>query len=125
MEVAEEELDNQQVVRSAEAHVLASEKESFHDSVERTIAASNPIANREYIKECVMDKEKEKVDEKIKELVFIEGIELVDLDNYNVTDRKLQCDSTNSDDDNSSNADSIGVCDGHGLYSQTMDSNDY
>jgi hypothetical protein len=124
MEVAGEELDNQQAARNAEAHVLAPERESSHDLAERAVAASNPIVSREPAGERVTDKGKEKVDEKLKEPVFIEGVELVDLDNCDVTDRKLQCDSTNSDDDKSPNADDVGVHDGPGSCSQTMDSND-
>jgi hypothetical protein len=54
--------------------------------------------------ECVTDKEKEKMEEKKKELVFIGGVELIDLDDCNILDRKLQYDSTNSDDDEGPNA---------------------
>jgi hypothetical protein len=124
MEVAREELDNRQAARNAEAYILAPERESSHDSAERAVAASNPVASREPTGKRVMDKEKEKVDEKMKEPVFIGGVELVDLDDCDVTDRKLQCDSTNSDDDESPNADGVGVRDGLGSCSQTMDSND-
>ena len=41
----------------------------------------------------------------------------------NVTNNKLQCNSFDSDDDVSPNADGIGGCDGPGLCLQTMDSN--
>jgi hypothetical protein len=81
MEVAGKELDVQQAVRNAEAHVLAHERESSYDSAERGVAASNPIASTEPTAEHVTDKGKEKVDEKMKEPVFIGGVELVDLDN--------------------------------------------
>jgi hypothetical protein len=74
--------------------------------------------------ECVTDKGKEKVDEKMKELVFIGGVELVNLDDCDVTDRKLQCDSSDSDDDESPNADSVGIRAGLGSCSKTMDSSD-
>jgi hypothetical protein len=84
MEVAGEELDNQQAARNVEAHVLAPERESSHDSVERVVAASNPVASREPAGERVTGKGKEKVDEKMKELVFIGGVELVDLDDCDV-----------------------------------------
>ena len=124
MEVAEEELDNQQVVHSAKAHVLTPEKESSHDSAKRVVVTSNPIASKEHGGEHVTDKRKQKFNEKMKELVFIRGIELVDLDDYDVTERKLQCDSSNLDDDNSPNVDGVGICDGPGSCSQTMDSND-
>jgi hypothetical protein len=46
MEVAREELDNQQAARNVEAHVFAPERESSHDSAERAVAASNPVASR-------------------------------------------------------------------------------
>jgi hypothetical protein len=124
MEVAGKELDNQQAVCNVEAHVLAYERESSHDSAKRGVATSNPIASTEPAAERVMDKGKEKVDEKMKEPVFIGGVELVDLDDCDVTDRKLQCDSIDSDDDESPNADGVGVRDGPGLCSKTMDSSD-
>jgi hypothetical protein len=124
MEEAGEELDNQQAVRNAEAHVLAPERESSHDSAERGVAASNPIASMEPAAERITDKGKEKVDEKMKEPVFIGGVELVDLDNCDVTDRKLYCDSSDSDDDESPNADGVGVHDGPRSCSKTMDSID-
>jgi hypothetical protein len=71
-----------------------------------------------------MDKGKHKVEEKTKELVFIGGVELVDLDNYDVSDKKLQCGSTDSDDDEGPNAGGIRVHDGPGSCSQTMETND-
>jgi hypothetical protein len=124
MEVAREELDNQQAVRNAEAHVLAPERESSHDSAERGVAAWNPITSTEPVVERVTDKGKEKVNEKMKELVFIGGVELVDLDDCDVTVKKLQCDSIDSDDDKSPNADGVGISDGLGSCSKTMDSSD-
>jgi hypothetical protein len=39
--------------------------------------------------EHVTDKGKEKVDEKMKEPVFIGGVELIDLNDCDVTDRRL------------------------------------
>jgi hypothetical protein len=111
-------------VRNAEAHVFVHERESSHDSVERGVGTSNPIASMEPTAERVTDKGTEKVDEKMKEPVFIGGVELVDLDDCDVTDRKLQCDSTDSNDDESPNADGVGVRDGPGLCSKTMDSSD-
>jgi hypothetical protein len=62
------------------------------------------------------------VEEKTK--VFIRGIELVDLDDCNVPNRKLQCDNPDSDDDKGPNAGGIGVHDGPGSCSQTMEAND-
>ena len=64
------------------------------------------------------------MEEKKKEHVFNRGVVIIDLENCIVLDRKLQCDSTNLDDDEGPNTDGIGVCDGHGLCSQIMDSND-
>jgi hypothetical protein len=124
MEVTREELDNQQAVPNVEAHVLAPERESSQGTAERAIAALNPAAESGAVAERVTDKGKEKMEEKKKEPVFIGGIELVDLDDCDVPDRKLQCDSTNSNDDEGPNADGIGVCDGPGSCSQTMDAND-
>jgi hypothetical protein len=100
MEVAGVELDNQQAARSAEAHVLAPERESSRDSAEGAVAASNPVVGREPVGKRVADKGKEKVD------------------------RKLQCNNTDSNDEDSPNADDVGVRDGPGSCSQTMDSND-
>ena len=113
MEVAGEEVDNEQAVRGTEAH----------DSVERAGAASNPIASREHAGERISDKGKVKVDEKMKEPMYIGGIPLVDLDDCNVTDNKLLCDSFDSNNDVSPNVDSVGVCNGLGSCSQTMDAN--
>jgi hypothetical protein len=89
MEVAGEELDNQQAARNAEAHVLAPERESSHDLAERAVAASNLVPSREPAAERITDKGKEKVDEKMKEPMFIGGVELVFLDDCDVPDRKL------------------------------------
>jgi hypothetical protein len=63
-------------------------------------------------------------EEKKKEPVFIGGVELVDLDDCDVPYRKLQCDSTDSDDDEDPNVDGIGICDGPGSCSQIMEAND-
>ena len=120
MEVAGEELDNQQALRGAEAHILAPE---IDDSVEPARAALNPIASREHAREHIMDKEKEKIDEKMKEPVFIRGIPLVDLNDYDVSDNKLLYDSSDPDDNDNPNADDIGVWDGLGSCLQTMDLN--
>jgi hypothetical protein len=118
-----EELGNQQATLNVEAHVFMPKRESSHVTVERAVAASNPVADKEHVAERVMDKGKEKVDEKTKEPVFIGGVELVDLDDCDVPDRKLQCDSIDSDDDEGPNAGGIGVHDGPGSCSQTMEAN--
>ena len=128
MEVAGKELDNQQALCGAEAHVLAPEiddsaEHATHDSAERAGAASNPIASREHARKRVMNKRKEKVDEKMKEPMFIGDIPLVNLDDYDVTQNKLLCNSSDSDDDDSPNVDGVGVCDGPRLCLQAMDSN--
>ena len=61
MEVAGEEVDNQQAVRGAEAHVLMpkiddSTERATHDSVEHAGAASNPIASRKCVGERLSEK---------------------------------------------------------------------
>ena len=101
----------------AEAHVLVPEIDDSaervaHDSTKRVGAASNPIASKEHIRERVTDKGKKKVDEKMKEPVFIRGILLVDLDDCDVTDNKLLCDSSDLNDDVSLNADSVRIHNG-------------
>ena len=94
MEVAREEVDNQQAVPIAEAHVHAPEiddsaERAAHDSGECVGVALNPFANREHVGERILDKGKEKVDEKMKEPLFIGGVSLVNLDDCDVTDNKL------------------------------------
>jgi hypothetical protein len=124
MHTTGEELDNQQAAPNAKGHVLALERESSQVIAERAVAASNPDADSEAVPERVTDKGKQKVEEKTKEPVFIEGVELADLDDCDVPDRKLQCDNTNSDDDEGPNAGGIGVHDGPGSCLQTMEAND-
>jgi hypothetical protein len=87
-EATGEELDNQQAAPNVEAHVLASERESSQGTAERALAASNPDANSKAVPERVMNKGKEKMEEK-KEPMFIGGVELVFLDDCDVPDRKL------------------------------------
>jgi hypothetical protein len=64
------------------------------------------------------------LEEKKQEAVFIGVVELVDLDDCDVLDRKLQCDNTDLDDDKGPNAGGIGVLDGPGSCSQAMETND-
>ena len=71
----------------------------------------------------IKDKGKGKVNEKLKELVFIGSISLVDLDDIEVSEKNLMIDISESDDDVSSNPDSIGVRGGPRLCSQAIDSN--
>ena len=59
----------------------------------------------------------------MKDLVYIGGVLLVDLDDCNITDNKLLCDSSDFDNNISPNADSVGVRDGPGSCLQTMDAN--
>ena len=59
----------------------------------------------------------------MKELVYIGGVPLVDLDDCDVTNNKLLYDSFDSDDDVSPNADGARVCNDLRSYSQTMDAN--
>jgi hypothetical protein len=124
MDATGEELDNQQVVPDPEVHILAPERESSLATDECTVAASNPDADNEAVLECVMDKGKQKVEEKKKEPMFIRGVELVGLDDCDVLDRKLQCDSDDLDDDEDPNTNGIRVRDGPGSCSQTMEAND-
>jgi hypothetical protein len=124
MEVARKKLDNQQASPNIEAHILAPQRESSQDLAERAVAASNLVPSREPAAERITDKGKEKVDEKMKEPMFIGGVELVNLDNFDVTDKKLQCDSTDSDYDDGPNSDGVGVHNGPRSCSQTMDAND-
>ena len=128
MEVAREEVDNQQAMRGAETHVPALEIDdsaelAIHESAVRAGAASNPIMSTEHARERVKDKEKEKVDERMKEPVYIRGVLLVDLDNMEVSDKDLMIDTSKSDDDVSPNPDGIGIRGGPRSCSQTMDSN--
>ena len=106
-----------------EAHVLTHEREFSHNSFERAVAALIPIASREHAREHVMDKRKEKVNEKMKEPVFIGGIPLIDLDDCDVTNNELQCDSSDLDNNIRPNPDGIGICDGPRSCLQPMDSN--
>jgi hypothetical protein len=62
--------------------------------------------------DIVDEKGKEKVEEKKKEPVFFKGVELVDLDDCDVPDMKLQCDSDDTDDDDISNLEGMDVGDG-------------
>ena len=116
MEVAGEELDNQQALCNVEAHVPEPEIDDsaervVHELAARVRATSNPIMSMEHAGVHVKDKRKEKVDERMKELVYIGGVSLVDLD-IEVTDKDLMMDSSESDDNVSPNPDSVGVRDG-------------
>ena len=128
MEVAGEELNNQQAVLGAEAHVPApkiddSVEHTDHESTIHVRVASNPIMSMEHAVMRIKDKGKEKVDEIMKEPVYIGGVSLVDLDDIEVSDKDLMMDTSESDDVVSPNPDGVGVGDGLGSSSQAMDSN--
>jgi hypothetical protein len=69
------------------------------------------------------EKGKEKVEEKKKEPVFFKDVELVDLDDYNVPDMKLLCDSDDTDDDDSPNPEDMDVGDSGASNSQCLEPN--
>jgi hypothetical protein len=71
----------------------------------------------------VDEKGKEKVEEKKKEPVFFKGVELVDLDDCDVPDLKLQCDSDDTGGDNSRNPEDMDVGDGDASSSQCLEPN--
>jgi hypothetical protein len=73
--------------------------------------------------DVVDEKGKEKVEEKKKEPVFFKGVELVDLDDCDVPDLKLQCDSDDTNDDNSPNPKDMDVGDGGASSSQCLEPN--
>jgi hypothetical protein len=71
----------------------------------------------------VHEKGKEKVEEEKKEPVFFKGVELVDLDDCDVPDMRLQCDSDDTDDDNSPSPEGMDVGDGGASSSQCLEPN--
>ena len=64
------------------------------------------------------------MEEKKKELAFIEGVELVNLDDCNIPEKKWHYDNNDLDDNKGPNADGFGVHDGAELCLQTVESND-
>jgi hypothetical protein len=68
-------------------------------------------------------KEKEKVEEKKKKPIFIRGVELVDLDDYNVLDMKLHCHSNDTDENDVLNPKGMNVGDGGDSSSQSLEPN--
>jgi hypothetical protein len=73
--------------------------------------------------DVVDEKGKEKVEEKKKEPVFFKGVELVDLDDCDVRDLKLQCDSNDTTNDDSPNPEDMDVGDGGASSSQCLGPN--
>jgi hypothetical protein len=71
----------------------------------------------------VDEKDKEKVEEKKKEPVFFKGVELVNLDDCDVPDMKLQCDSDDMDDYDVPNPKGMDVGDGGAFSSQCLEPN--
>jgi hypothetical protein len=66
--------------------------------------------------DVVHKKGKEKVEEEKKEPVFFKGVELVDLDDYDIPDMRLQCDSNDTDDDDSPSPEGMDVGDGGRIW---------
>jgi hypothetical protein len=73
--------------------------------------------------DIIKEKGKEKVEEKKKETVFFKGVELVDLDDCNVPDMRLQCDNDDTDDDDAPNPEDMDVGDGGASSSQRLEPN--
>ena len=72
----------------------------------------------------VVDKKgKEKVEEKKKDPIFFEGVELVDLDDYGIPDIRLQCDSKDTDDNNAPNLEHMDINDGSASSLQCLEPN--
>jgi hypothetical protein len=63
------------------------------------------------------------VEKKKKEPVFIRGVELVDLDDYDVPNMKLHYDNNDTDDDYVPNPEGMDVGDGGALSSQCLELN--
>jgi hypothetical protein len=63
------------------------------------------------------------VEEKKKEPIFFKGVELVDLDDCDIPDMKLYCDSNDTDDDDSPNPEDMDVGDGGASSSQYLEPN--
>ena len=73
--------------------------------------------------DVVDEKVKEKVEEKMKELVFFKGVELIDLDDYDVPDMRLQCNSKDTDDDDAPNLVDMDIGDNNASNLQCLELN--
>jgi hypothetical protein len=73
--------------------------------------------------DVVDGKDKEKVEEKKKEPVFFMDLELVDLDDCDVPDMKLHCDSNDMDDDDAPKPEGMDVGNGGVLSSHCLEPN--
>ena len=72
----------------------------------------------------VIDKKgKENVEENKKEPVFFKGVELVDLDDYDVLGMRLQCNSDDMDDNNTPYPEDMDIGNGGASSSQCLEPN--
>jgi hypothetical protein len=105
-------IDIQQASPLHQSVVVVLDRPSSDGSGVHAHAASAANADSEAAPDHVIDKGKEKVEEKKKELVFIGGVELVDLDDCEVPDKRLECDSDDKNDNDISNAEGMDVSNG-------------
>ena len=63
------------------------------------------------------------MEEKKREPVFFKGVELVDLDDCDIPDMRLQCDSNDTDEDHTPNPKDMDVDNGSASSSQCLESN--
>ena len=73
--------------------------------------------------DVIDEKDKKKVEKKKKDLVFFQAVELVDLDDCDVPDMRLQCNNKDMDDDDALNPDDMDVGDGGASNSQCLEPN--
>ena len=81
------------------------------------------IQNDDTRVDIVDKKGKEKVEKKKKEPILFKGAELVDLDDCDVPDMKLQCNSNDTDDNNAPNPENMDVGNGGAFSSQCLELN--
>jgi hypothetical protein len=89
----------------------------------QSVSDAHPIQDNDTRVDAVDRMGKDKEEEKKKELVFFMGVELVDLDDCDVPDRKLQCDNDDTDDDDALKLEGMDVGDGSASSSQCLDPN--
>jgi hypothetical protein len=99
----------QQASPNHHSGMVALNRPSSDGSGAHAHAASAANANNEAAPDHMMDKGKEKVGEKKKEPIFIGGVELVDIDDCKVPDKRLECDNDDMDDNGFSNAKGMDV----------------
>ena len=83
----------------------------------------NPIQDNDTRMDTVDGMDKDKEEEKKKEPVFFMGVELVDLDDCDVLDMKLQCNNNDTDDDDASKPEGMDVSDGGASSFQCLELN--